>query len=69
MIPFGIGPRGCIGELFGRMQVKIGLINVFRNHYVQPSDATPKSMILEKKALTLQAKGGVVLKIVRDTLF
>lgn len=67
-MPFGIGPRTCIGERFGLMQTKIGLVNFFKNHSVQPSDSTPKVMELEKKALVLQAKGGVVLNVIRDPL-
>ncbi len=68
MMSFGIGPRSCIGERFGLMQTKIGLINFFINHSVQPSPSTPKVMELEEKALVLQAKGGVVLNVIRDTM-
>ncbi|KAG4067639.1 hypothetical protein HA402_005411 [Bradysia odoriphaga] len=68
VMPFGTGPRSCIGERFGLMATKIGLINFFKNHSVQPSALTPKVMELEKKALVLQAKGGVVLNVVRDSL-
>lgn len=67
-MPFGSGPRTCIGERFGLIQTAIGLIHVFKNHYVEPSDSTPKVMEFEKKSLVLQAKGGVVLKIIRDPL-
>ncbi|KAJ6641330.1 putative cytochrome P450 6g2 [Pseudolycoriella hygida] len=64
---FGMGPRACIGERFGLMQTKIGLINFFKNHTVQPSESTPKIMELEKRALVLQAKGGIMLNIIRDS--
>lgn len=67
-MPFGNGPRICIGERFGIMQVAIGLINVFKNNYVEPSESTMKVMEYEKKALVLQAKGGIVLKMIRDPL-
>jgi len=67
-LPFGIGPRACIGDRFGLLQTKIGLVNFFKNHYVQPAECTPKVMVMEKKAFTLQAKGGVVLNVIRDPL-
>lgn len=68
MMPFGAGPRSCIGERFGLIQTKIGLVNFFKHHSVLPSALTPKVMELEKKALVLQAKGGVVLNVVRDSI-
>lgn len=68
-MPFGIGQRECIGKRFGQMQSKIGLVHFFKNHFVEPSDLTPKVMELDKKALSLQPKGGVLLlNVVRDPL-
>jgi len=67
-IPFGGGPRACIGERLGVMQTKIGLINFLKNHYVEPSDSTPRIMEFEKKSFLLQAKGGVILNLIRDPL-
>lgn len=68
-MPFGTGPRGCIGEQFGRMQVKIGLINFFKNHRVEPSNSTPKVMKFEEKTILLQVKGGIMLDFTWDPLF
>lgn len=68
-MPFGRGPHNCIGERFGTLQSKIGIINILRNHYVQANDKTIKNMKLETKALLLQAEGGIELNIVRDPLF
>uniref|UniRef100_T1GMQ0 Cytochrome P450 n=1 Tax=Megaselia scalaris TaxID=36166 RepID=T1GMQ0_MEGSC len=67
-MPFGIGPHNCIGERFGLMQAKIGLINFLKNHYVAPNEKTQKEMVLDPLALIIAAKGGIYCDIVRDPL-
>lgn len=68
-MPFGDGQHSCIGERFGILQVKVGLVNYFKNHYVTPFEETQRSMKLEPKALVLQAAGGITLKVTREPLF
>lgn len=67
-MPFGLGPRNCIGERFGLLQTKIGIIHFLRNHFVKPSEFSPEQILFEKKALLLQSAGGVYVNIVRDVL-
>lgn len=67
-MPLGLGPHNCIGERFGVLQTKIGLINFFRNHYVTPTEKTPRVLKLEARALMIQCEGGIVLNVVRDPL-
>ena len=68
-MPFGIGPHNCIGERFGLLQTKVGLINFLKNHYVTESDKMPgKKINIELKALLIQPEGGVYVNIVRDPL-
>ncbi|CAD7086710.1 unnamed protein product [Hermetia illucens] len=67
-MPFGTGGRACIGERFGFMQAKIGLFYFLKNHYVKTSPKTLKPMRLEKRAMILQAEGGIYCDIVRDPL-
>ncbi|XP_065080038.1 probable cytochrome P450 6a13 [Ochlerotatus camptorhynchus] len=38
-LPFGAGPRGCVGAHFGSLVVKIGLVTLLRNfRFVLPAD-------------------------------
>ncbi|ALC41832.1 Cyp6g2 [Drosophila busckii] len=67
-MPFGLGPHGCIGERFGYLQAKVGLVNVLRNHLVSTSERTLRRMKFDPKAIILQADGGIHLRLVRDPL-
>nr|AAR88134.1 CYP6G2 [Drosophila melanogaster] len=67
-MPFGLGPHGCIGERFGYLQAKVGLVNLLRNHMITTSERTPHRMQLDPKAIITQAKGGIHLRLVRDAL-
>ncbi|XP_037043595.1 probable cytochrome P450 6g2 [Bradysia coprophila] len=69
LLPLGTGPHNCIGERFGILQTKIGLINFMKNHHVTPTENTPRVLQFEPKALIIQSKGGMVLNVVRDPLF
>lgn len=43
-LPFGEGPRNCIGLRFGLMQSKIAVVKILQNFEVTPSDRTPIPM-------------------------
>ncbi|KAH8271610.1 hypothetical protein KR018_011053, partial [Drosophila ironensis] len=65
-MPFGLGQHGCIGERFGLLQAKVGLVNLLRNHLVTTSERTQLLMHLDPKAIITQAKGGIQLRVIRD---
>lgn len=65
-MPFGIGPRNCIGERFGLIQTKLGILYFLKNNIVVMNSKTPRNMILEPKALIIQSKETILLDIVRD---
>ncbi|XP_016928886.3 probable cytochrome P450 6g2 [Drosophila suzukii] len=67
-MPFGLGPHGCIGERFGFLQAKVGLVYLLRNHLITTTERTPHRMQLDPKAIITQAKGGIHLRLVRDSL-
>ncbi|CAD7086708.1 unnamed protein product [Hermetia illucens] len=66
-MPFGAGPHNCIGERFGLIQAKVGLINVLRNHFVKPTSKTSLKLKLGR-ALIIQAEGGIPCELVKDPL-
>lgn len=63
-MPFGAGPHNCIGDRFGLLQSRLGFINFFRGHRVEPSLRTPQQLRLDPKALLVTAAGGVYLNVV-----
>ncbi|XP_055906586.1 probable cytochrome P450 6g2 [Eupeodes corollae] len=67
-MPFGLGPHNCIGERFGLVQAKVGLIHILKNHYVDVCDKSHSKMKLDPKALVIQSEGGIFCKFVRDPL-
>ena len=43
-LPFGEGPRICLGLRFGLMQSKIAIAKILQNYKISPSDKTPIPM-------------------------
>ncbi|KAH8348599.1 hypothetical protein KR084_009055, partial [Drosophila pseudotakahashii] len=64
-LPFGDGPRNCIGLRFGKMQAKIGLISLLRRFTFGISKRTEIPLILDPRSPTLSTKHGIHLKVER----
>lgn len=66
-VPFGAGPRVCIGQKLGHLQTKVGLAMVLRGHAFQLGGNTAEGKELEmcKQNVLLCSVGGVQLKVVR----
>ncbi|XP_029676795.1 cytochrome P450 6B1-like [Formica exsecta] len=64
-LPFGDGPRNCIGARFAVYQTKIGLIRILRNYKVETCDKTQIPYVIDPKAFLLAPKGGIYLKIIK----
>ncbi|PSN38735.1 Cytochrome P450 6j1 [Blattella germanica] len=60
-LPFGEGPRTCIGARFGLLKVKIGLIYILSNYEVKPCSRTPTSLIFDPKPFLLATEGEIPL--------
>lgn len=63
-MPFGEGPRACIGIRLGRMQTKVGLISMLRKFRFELSDELAKTgMKISTRSFTLAPADGIHLKI------
>jgi cytochrome P450 family 6 len=62
-LPFGEGPRNCIGMRFGLLQTKVGLTVLLSNYEFGVCEKTKQPMELNPKSFITTAKGGIWLKI------
>lgn len=67
-LPFGCGPRSCLGERFGLLQSKVGFVSFLRNHYVTVSERMGGPMQYSTKAMFIQAEKGIYVNVVHDPL-
>ncbi|PSN51922.1 Cytochrome P450 6k1 [Blattella germanica] len=64
-MPFGEGPRMCIGSRFAFMQTKSGLIHILSRYEVSPCKDTPIPLILDKRSFLLSTTTGIPLTFKR----
>ncbi|XP_063234085.1 probable cytochrome P450 6a14 [Bacillus rossius redtenbacheri] len=62
-LPYGEGPRICIGMRFGNLQMKAGLATILRHHSFASCERTIMPMVLEPRSFVTAAKGGIWLRI------
>ena len=67
-LPFGIGPRNCIGMRFALMNMKLAVTKVLQNFSFQPCQETQIPLKLSRQGI-LQPEKPIVLKVVpRDAV-
>ncbi|XP_029053438.1 probable cytochrome P450 6a14 [Osmia bicornis bicornis] len=64
-LPFGDGPRNCIGARFAIYQTKIGLITILRNYKVDVCEKTSIPYEFHPAAFLLTPKEGIYLKFTK----
>ncbi|KAH8277616.1 hypothetical protein KR018_002239, partial [Drosophila ironensis] len=64
-LPFGDGPRNCIGLRFGKLQAKIGIVCLLRSFKFNVSKRTEIPLTLDTRSPTLSTKHGIHLKVER----
>lgn len=62
-LPFGDGPRNCIGLRFGMMQARVGLVTLLSNYEFSICDQSTIPLNIAKNTFILTAEGGVYLNI------
>ncbi|XP_066150436.1 probable cytochrome P450 6a14 [Euwallacea fornicatus] len=60
-LPFGEGPRICVGKRFGIWQTKMGLVSIIKNFELTLSKKMKLPFSFDKSGLILAANGGVWL--------
>ncbi|XP_050069638.1 cytochrome P450 9c1-like [Anopheles maculipalpis] len=61
-IPFGIG-RGCLGQEFVRLVVKVTLVALVQRYSLQPGERTPEPLKLIESASSLEARDGFWIRM------
>lgn len=68
-MPFGVGPRICIGERFALMQMKTAIVNVLRSFAVELSKKMPPGDLkLDETTILLHPKDGVHVVLNKNEL-
>uniref|UniRef100_A0A0A9WE93 Cytochrome P450 6k1 n=1 Tax=Lygus hesperus TaxID=30085 RepID=A0A0A9WE93_LYGHE len=57
-MPFGLGPRNCIGMRFAQMSVKIIMVHVLKNFLIEVDSETPIPFVYDERSMLLKPKGG-----------
>lgn len=66
-LPFGEGPRNCIGMRFALLQTKVGIISFLRRHRVEICEKTSIPLKFSRRSLVTTSENGFWLKIVQTT--
>lgn len=63
-LPFGEGPRNCIGMRFALLQIKVGIISFLWNHQVEICEETVAPIKFSRRSLVTTSEKGFWLRIV-----
>ena len=63
-MPFGLGPRMCVGQRFTIAQMKVTLCKLLR-HYSFPPASDLRSPLRLKEGATVQPRDDIPLRVVR----
>ncbi|XP_077294134.1 putative cytochrome P450 6a14 [Arctopsyche grandis] len=67
-LPFGDGPRNCIGKKLGIMQSMVALVSILRDYSVIPSGCSKKNIDFKPFYIVLCSNDGVWLNLVKRNL-
>ncbi|XP_012288296.2 uncharacterized protein LOC105704030 [Orussus abietinus] len=62
-MPFGDGPRNCIGLRLGLLQSKLGLVKILSQYEVSVCDKTPIPLVLNPKGLITSTLDGLYVNV------
>ncbi|XP_049762157.1 cytochrome P450 6k1-like [Schistocerca cancellata] len=62
-LPFGEGPRNCIGMRLGLLQTKVGLVYILSKYSVRTTEATQVDLDFNARSIILVPNGGIQLRL------
>lgn len=65
-MPFGLGPRNCIGERFARMSIKFAIVSILRSFSVSFCDVMKHNLEYDLSCMLLRLKNPLYLKLSKD---
>ncbi|KAK8737061.1 hypothetical protein OTU49_004781 [Cherax quadricarinatus] len=66
-LPFGSGPRNCIGMRFALMEAKVAIVYLLQEFAFIPSKKTQVPLIIEQRSGLLKAQDGVWVRLAKRT--
>ncbi|KAK3862998.1 hypothetical protein Pcinc_031182 [Petrolisthes cinctipes] len=66
-LPFGSGPRNCIGMRFALMEAKVAIVYLLQDFAFIPSKKTQVPITIEKRSGLLKAQDGVWVRLAKRT--
>ena len=64
-LPFGIGPRNCIGNRLAQLNLKSGLVHLLSGYKVLTCSKTPEELIVDPTSGNTDVKGGIWIRFER----
>nr|ADW23116.1 gossypol-induced cytochrome P450 [Helicoverpa armigera] len=64
-MPFGEGPRLCIGMRFAKMQMTAGIITLLKKYRLELAPGMPQNIEFEPNSFVSQVAGGINLKMIK----
>ncbi|XP_061391502.1 cytochrome P450 6g1-like [Musca vetustissima] len=68
-LPFGLGPRSCMGGRLGLLISKVGVLYFLKNYEIRQCPQTVKNMSFNPNMLTLECKDDINLEFMKDPLW
>lgn len=66
-LPFGTGPRNCIGSRFALLEMKLLLFHLIEKFEIVPIAKTQIPLKIDRKQINLSAEGGFWVGLKRRT--
>ncbi|KAJ0177947.1 hypothetical protein K1T71_006820 [Dendrolimus kikuchii] len=66
-LPFGIGPRQCIGIRFAQIQSRVGIVKLLTKFRVEPCNNTQRKMEYDPNRVIISPAGGIYMNLVKKS--